>query len=366
MLTMPARAQTFKARLGHRRNGNRDALGFATLAGFAALLGVVSIFSLASGAAEFDLGSVLRVLFMPNDASISAAERTIIVDVRFPRTILGVLVGAALAVSGAVMQGMFRNPLADPGIIGVSSGAGFAAATMIVIGPMFMGAVPLLIGIYALPLAAFFGAMVSTYLLYFIATRRGQTSVATMLLAGIALAALAGAFTGILVFMADDQQLRSLTFWGLGSLASATWPKIYSVAPIILPVILCAPLLARGLNALMLGEASAFYSGIRVQRLKNIAIITVATATGASVAVTGGIGFIGLVVPHVLRMLVGPDHRFVLPGSALLGAVMLLLADIIARQIVAPAELPIGIVTAIIGCPFFFWLILRNRSIVDL
>lgn len=279
---------------------------------------------------------------------------------------LGILIGAALAVSGAVMQGLFRNPLADPGLVGVSSGAGLGAITVIVLGSTVLGPVVALFGIYALPLTAFAGGLATTLILYRVATRRGQTSIATMLLAGIALGAMAGAFSGVLVYLADDRQLRDLTFWGLGSLAGATWTKITAAGPIILLALIAAPFMARSLNAMALGEATAHHLGIPVQRFKNVAIVAVAAATGASVAVSGGIGFVGIVVPHLLRLLIGPDHRYLLPASALLGASLLLLADAVSRIIVAPAELPIGIVTAAVGAPFFLWILLRKRGILDL
>ena len=235
------------------------------------------------------------------------------------------LVGAALAVSGAIMQGLFRNPLADPGLVGVSSGASLGAVLVIVLGSAAFGPLFALFGFYALPLGAFLGGLATTLLLYRIATRGGQTSVATMLLAGIALGALTGAVTGVLVFIADDKQLRDLTFWGMGSLAGATWIKISAAGPIILLSFVALPFMARGLNAITLGEAAAFHMGVPVQRLKNIAIVTVAAATGASVAVSGGIGFVGIVVPHILRMAIGPDHRFLLPASALLGGSLLII-----------------------------------------
>lgn len=216
------------------------------------------------------------------------------------------------------------------------------------------------------PLAAFLGGWGSTLLLYRVSTRRGQTSVATMLLAGIALGALAGALSGILVYVSDDRQLRDLTFWGLGSLGGASWTKVLAAGPIIVVSVTAACALGRGLNGLALGEATASHIGFNVQRTKNMAILTVAAATGAAVAVSGGIGFIGIVVPHLLRLATGPDHRPLLINAALLGAVLLVLADMIARIIVAPAELPIGIVTAVLGAPVFLWILLRQRGMVDL
>jgi iron complex transport system permease protein len=187
-----------------------------------------------------------------------------------------------------------------------------------------------------------------------------------MLLAGIALGALAGAVTGLLVYAADDQQLRDLTFWGLGSLAGASWPKLAVAAPVMLLAMAGTLWLARGLNGLALGEAAAAHLGVPVQRMKNLAILAVAAATGAAVAVSGGIGFIGIVVPHLLRLATGPDHRYLLPNAALLGAALLVGADIVARSVIAPAELPIGIVTALMGAPVFLWILLRRRGVVDL
>jgi iron complex transport system permease protein len=319
------------------------------------------LFSVTTGASDASFLDVIAKVAGSSDAR-SVRDRIIIFDIRMPRAILGFLIGGSLAVSGAVMQGLFRNPLADPGLVGVSSGAGLAAVVMIVLGGTIAAPLYALLGIYALPIAACGGGLLTTVLLYRIATSNGQTSVATMLLAGIALGSLAGALTGLLIYIANDQQLRDLTFWGMGSLAGATWSKIAAAAPIILLSFSVIPFIARGLNALTLGEAAAFHMGVPVQRLKNIAIISVAAATGASVAVSGGIGFVGIVVPHVLRMAIGPDHRFLLPASALLGGSLLLFADVLARTVVAPAELPIGIITASIGGPFFLWILLRQRA----
>jgi iron complex transport system permease protein len=349
--------------------GDRSARARTSIGVLAVALVVVALFSLTSGASDASAWDVVAGWLFPGeaaDAALTARDRIIVYDIRLPRVVLGILIGAALAVSGAVMQGLFRNPLADPGLVGVSSGAGLGAITMIVLGSTVLAPVTALLGIYALPLAAFGGGLVTTLVLYRVATRRGQTSIATMLLAGIALGAMAGAFSGVLVYLADDRQLRDLTFWGLGSLAGATWTKIAAAGPIIVLALAGAPFMARALNAMALGETTAHHLGIPVQRFKNIAIVAVAAATGASVAVSGGIGFVGIVVPHLLRLLIGPDHRYLLPASALLGASLLLLADAVSRTIVAPAELPIGIVTAAVGAPFFLWILLRRRGILDL
>lgn len=351
---------------GAAPEGDRSARARLVIALLAVLLVAVAAFSVATGASDASLRGVAAAWFGGEEGVLSARDRLIIYEIRLPRVVLGMLIGAALAVSGALMQGLFRNPLADPGIVGVSAGAGLGAITVIVLGGTALGSFVALFGIYALPLAAFAGGLATTLLLYRVATRRGQTSIATMLLAGIALAALSGALSGILVYVADDGQLRDLTFWGLGSLGGATWSKIWAAGPVILAAFIAVPFLARGLDALALGEASARHLGIPVQRMKNVAILSVAAATGAAVAVSGGIGFVGIVVPHLLRLVIGPGHRHLLPASALLGASLLLLADAVSRTIVAPAELPIGIVTAVFGAPFFLWVLLRRRGILDL
>lgn len=328
------------------------------------LLLATSLFSLGWGAAGTSFWRVLGDLVAGRELSLQ--DRVVIFDIRMPRLLLGILVGASLACSGAVMQGLFRNPLADPGLVGVSAGASLGAISMIVLAGSLPVAFANFFGWYLVPVAAFFGGWCSMMVLYRIATLSGRTSIATMLLAGIVLGALTGAVSGVLVFKANDNQLRELTFWGLGSLAGSNWTKVMVAGPIILIALAFSPLLARGLNALALGEAAAGHTGIRLQRIKNAAILTVAAATGAAVAVSGGIGFVGIVVPHLLRLATGPDHRWLLINSALLGATMLLLADVASRTIVAPAELPIGIITALIGGPVFLWILLKKRGVVDL
>ncbi len=324
------------------------------------VLTVTSVVSVSVGASEASL--TITVWDLLQGRELSDLNRIILWDIRLPRLAMGMLVGAALAVSGVVMQGLFRNPLADPGIVGVSAGAGLGAITAIVFGGLLPSTILTWVGDGLIAVAAFLGGWASVLVLYRVSTHQGQTSVATMLLAGIALAALAGAVSGVMIYMADDQQLRDLTFWGMGSLAGATWIKVATAAPIILTAIVCTQFLARALNGLAMGEAIAHHMGISVQRSKNVAILTVAGATGAAVAVSGGIGFIGIVVPHLLRLSTGPDHHRLLMNSALLGATLLLCADMISRVIVAPAELPIGIVTAILGAPVFFWILLRRHG----
>ncbi|HEV2504539.1 MAG TPA: iron ABC transporter permease [Mesorhizobium sp.] len=355
--------------MARKAAGDRSARARLTIVLLAMLLVAVALFSLTAGASDASAVDALRDWFSGPDAAdrvLSARDRIIIYDIRLPRVVLGALIGAALAVSGAVMQGLFRNPLADPGIVGVSAGAGLGAVSVIVLGGTALAPFTSLLGAMALPFAAFIGGLVTTLILYQVATRQGRTSVATMLLAGIALSALAMALTGVLIYMADDRQLRDLTFWQLGSLAGATWTKIGTAGPVMLVALVAMPFFARGLNALSLGEATANHLGVQVQKLKYIAIAGVSAAVGASVAVSGGIGFVGIVVPHLLRLTIGPDNRYLLPASALLGASLLILADTVSRTIVAPAELPIGIITATVGGPFFLWILLRKRGVIDL
>jgi len=348
---------------GGQAAGDRTAIARFTIC-FLVILSVAAVaLSIATGASDASAVNVIGALLTgAEDTALSMRDRIIVFDIRMPRALLGFLIGAALAMSGAVMQGLFRNPLADPGLVGISSGSALGAVLMIVLGGSLPAGLMLALGAYALPLAAFLGGLLTTLLLYRIATRGGQTSVATMLLAGIAIAALAGAVTGILIYMADDKQLRDVTFWGLGSLSGMTWTKLLAAGPIILVALLVVPFLSRGLNAITLGEAAAFHMGVKVQRLKYTAVVAVAGAVGASVAVSGGVGFVGIVVPHLLRIVIGPDHRYLLPASALLGGVLLLGADMLARTTVAPAELPIGIITALAGAPFFLWVLLRDRT----
>ncbi|MET7241859.1 iron ABC transporter permease [Methylobacterium sp. EM32] len=337
------------------------------VAGLLGLVAAVALLSVGVGAVPIPPARILDLVTRTGADPALARDALVILNIRLPRTLLGLMVGAGLAVSGALMQGLFRNPLADPALVGVSAGAGLAAATIIVLGDGALRSVglPGPLPYAALPAGAFLGGLAATLVLYGVATRSGRTSVATMLLAGIALGALTGAMTGLLVFASTDRQLRDLTFWSLGSLGGASWTKVAATAPAILPVLLAVPFLGRGLNALVLGEAEAFHLGVPVERLKRAAILLVAVAVGAGVAAAGVIGFVGLVVPHALRLVIGPDHRRLLPAAALLGGALLVLADVAARLVVAPAELPIGIVTALVGAPVFLWLLVSGHRGLD-
>lgn len=279
----------------------------------------------------------------------------ILAYIRFPRVALSAIVGASLACAGASLQGLFRNPLADPGLLGVTSGAAVGAALWIVV---LSGG---WLGIWGLPVAAFAGSALVVSLIWRLARNTGRMATATLLLAGIALNSIAGAIIGLLTFLADSEELRGLTFWQLGGFSHATWPLT------ILTLVLCtgglAVLLRAGnaLNALTLGEAEAYNLGVSTEAVKRRIVFGCAVTVGAGVAAAGGIGFVGLVVPHLLRITVGADHRWLLPGSAIAGAILLTAADLGARTVALPAEMPVGIITAVLGGPFFLWLLIRYR-----
>jgi iron complex transport system permease protein len=300
------------------------------------------------------LAILLRKTGIVIDVPVSMQQEAIFWTIRLPRVALGVLAGAALAVSGALLQGVFRNPLADPGLIGVSSGAALGAVAVIVLGISSLG-------LMTLPLAAFLTGTATTFFVYRLAQRHGRTDVATLLLVGLALNAMAGAATGLLTYLADDAQLRSIVFWTMGGLGGALWETVIVAAPWIGVSLALAPRLGRALNLFALGEMEARHLGIEVEQVKRAAILLAALATGTAVALVGPIGFIGLIVPHIVRLIAGPDHRLLLPACALGGASLLVLADLVARTMAAPAEVPVGLITACAGGPFFLALILRAR-----
>ncbi len=336
-----------------------EVLRSLALPGLGLLLAAAALTGLGGGAADIAVGDVLGILWasLVGLEAVDLVAHAIVLDIRMPRVLLGGMVGATLAVSGAVLQALFRNPLAEPSIIGVSAGAGAAAVTTIVLGTAFgaMGAIIL----YALPVAAFAGGFVATMIVVAIARVNGQTPMTTILLSGIAVAALGGAIMGLMMFISNDEQLRSITFWMLGSLGGATWATIVPAIAIMGVTLLAMPMLMHRLNLMLLGEREAASLGLSVDRFKYICVALVAAGVGAAVAVSGTIGFVGIVVPHLLRMVVGPDHRILLPASALGGAALLLWADVVARTLAPPAELPIGVLTALLGAPFFLWLLRR-------
>ncbi|MFB9263665.1 FecCD family ABC transporter permease [Bradyrhizobium erythrophlei] len=358
------------ARSGQRRAGMslRPAAPLAMLCLCAALIGT-ALLALTVGAAGIPLKRLPAALGLWSDGAANpllARDQLVVWSIRIPRIAAAAMVGGLLAASGAIMQGLFRNPLADPALVGVSSGGAFAAAAAIVFTDSPLGDSLRFMQNQLLPIAAFAGSLLTTMILYGIASRGGRTSIAIFLLAGLAIAAIANAGIGLLVFAADDRQLRDITFWLLGSLSGATWSKTMTLAPVLAIALAACLSIARGLDVLVLGEAEAFHSGVDVERLKRISIILVSAMTGVAVSVCGVVGFVGIVVPHLLRLVIGPAHRLLLPASALLGAILLVGADAMARTIVAPAEMPIGILTAAVGAPFFLAMLLRQRGLVAL
>ena len=335
------------------------------LAGLALMLALVTVYAIGHGAFRIAPSDVLAILAAQvgiDGLTVDPQQEAVLTAIRLPRVALALLTGAGLAVAGALMQGLFRNPLADPTLIGVATGGALAAAFVIVLGATWLPGASRLLGAWTLPLAAFAGALGVTTLVYAIGAAQGLLSLPLVLLGGIAVNALAMAGVGVLSYLATDEQLRNLMFWNFGSLAGSTWPLLSAVAPLTLAAIVLGATLARPLNALALGEVQAEYLGIDVRRTKRRAIVLTALAVGALVAATGVIGFIGLVAPHAVRLACGPDHRVVIPGAALLGALLVVIADVFARTLVAPAELPIGILTAALGAPFFLALLLRRRA----
>ena len=326
----------------------------------ALLCAATAVVAIGTGAVRVPPAQVLTALFGWQDDSLNDATRTVVWSVRAPRVLQGLLAGALLATAGVLLQALFRNPLADPALIGVSAGAALGAVMVIVLGATALAGLSRLLGVWTLPAAAFAGALGTAAIVFALARRDGLLDPTTMLLCGIAINALTGAGIGLLTFLATDEQLRNLTFWTLGSLGAATWGSLAGVAPAALLVLCVAPFLVRPLNALLLGESEALHLGVAVERLKRWAVLLAAAAAGAVVAVCGVIGFIGLVAPHMARMIAGPDHRTVLPLAALLGATLLTAGDLVARTAVRPAELPIGILTALLGAPFFLWLLRRR------
>ncbi|MCC6698178.1 MAG: iron ABC transporter permease [Candidatus Hydrogenedentes bacterium] len=280
----------------------------------------------------------------------------VLLYIRLPRIFLATLVGTALALSGAALQSMFRNPLADSGLIGVSSGAALAASAWIA-----LAGADSRIGLWGLPTAAFAGGLATVWLVWRMARTNGATPTATLLLTGIALNAIAGAGIGLLIYCSDEEELRGITFWQLGGLNGTTWPLVWAaLIPLVPGLVLLAPL-GRALNALALGDREAYHLGVHVAAIQRRIVLGSALAVGGAVAAAGGVGFVGLVVPHMFRLLCGADNRWLLPSTAVGGALLLLGADTASRTLAQPAELPVGILTALAGGPFFLWLLLRHK-----
>jgi len=285
------------------------------------------------------------------------ALRQIWLTIRLPRVLLAVVIGGSLALAGCVMQGLFRNPLADPGLLGISSGAACAVALWVVL-PFSL---PALLMLYAPMLAAFVGALVATLVIFLLSQQR-DSSLSRLLLVGIAINALCGAIVGVMSWVSNDAQLRQLSLWGMGSLGSAQWSTLLAAASLMIPTVMIIWRLSGALNLLQLGDEEAHYLGVDVRAVQRVLLLCSALLVASAVAVSGVIGFIGLVVPHLIRMWLGADHRAVTPGSVLTGAALLLIADTFARTIVAPAEMPVGLLTSLLGAPWFLWLIFRRGA----
>ena len=322
------------------------------------LLPVVALLSLTVGTVSISWVEALRAVV---GSSSTTQIDTILFDIRLPRILLAIFVGAVLATTGAVMQGLFRNPLADPSLIGVSSGASVGASLMIVsAGGFIQGGA--LVGISLVSIGAFVGGFTATLLVYRLATSGMGTSVTTMLLAGIAIGALAGALNSLLSYFSDNDMLRQISLWQMGNLSGASWLKVSIMGAVTILLMGLFPRDSRALNALLLGESEARHLGINVQWVKRRLIVLTALGVGVSVAVAGLVGFVGLIMPHIIRLMIGPDHRWLIPASGLAGAILLVVADSLARVVVIPAELPTGILTAILGAPFFVALLLQQRK----
>ena len=285
------------------------------------------------------------------------ALRQIWLTIRLPRVLLALVIGGSLALAGCVMQGLFRNPLADPGLLGISSGAACAVALWVVL-PVTL---PALLMLYAPMLAAFLGALAATVVIFLLSQQR-ESSLSRLLLVGIAINALCGALVGVLAWLSNDAQLRQLSLWGMGSLGQAEWPTLLVATTLIIPAALAVWWMASHLNLLQLGDEEAHYLGVNVRALQRWLLLCSAVLVAAAVAISGVIGFIGLVVPHLMRLWLGPDHRGLIPGSLLAGAILLLLADTLARTVAAPAEMPVGLLTSLLGAPWFLRLVFRREN----
>tara|TARA_R100000027_G_scaffold67755_1_gene68584 strand:- start:9632 stop:10678 length:1047 start_codon:yes stop_codon:yes gene_type:complete len=340
----------------------------------ALLLLFVAAWSLTSGAVETTASETLSAMRGSDDGAQAKMFEVVVREIRMPRVAAGILVGAALSIAGALLQGLFRNPLADPALIGVSSGAAIGGVTALILVPMGIAAVATsswsppdsvlhYINLFALPVCAMGCAIALTFAIYRISLVGGRIHVPAMLLTGIAVNAIGGAVVGLmLTVFATDDQMRSVTFWMLGSLSGSNWTSTGLLALIIIPCLILALRYDKSLNSFLLGESEAFHLGVDVNRVRKAVIILSALIVGVTVAFCGIIGFVGLVVPHMIRTLFGPDHRLLLPASALFGGTILLAADVFARTAVSPAELQIGILTSLLGGPFFLALLLSSRK----
>ena len=320
--------------------------------------------SLYMGVYVFDKYSFTELIsgLISNDTTLSESDRFVMMDLRLPRVVMAILIGSALAVSGTCLQGMFKNPLATPDLIGITSGASLFAALTIVLGSAIKPYISEALHFSMLSIMAFLGALLTMMLVYRISTTNGKTNVIVMLLSGVAITALSFAITGFLIYISKEEQLRDLTFWNLGSLGGATWTKNSILIIIISVSYIFLINKGKALNAMMLGERDAQHLGIPVERIKKHIVLFTALMVGTSVAFAGTIGFVGLIVPYILRLIFKSNYHIILPMSAILGGMLLLTADTVSRTIAAPSEVPIGILTAFMGAPIFIAILIRNRK----
>jgi iron complex transport system permease protein len=327
---------------------------------------VVCVASIALGPTSVPLSHLLRWLLDPAGdglaASLPTHEGVVIWELRLPRTLLATVVGAALGACGALSQGLFRNPLADPGLIGVSAGAILGTAIgLVLLGPAFALAPPWL-RVAALPLTAFASGGLATSLVMALGRQGGRSFVVSLLLAGVAMNALMGALVGLLSYVASDAELRNLTFWTLGGLSQASWTRLAFTTPLVVLAVSIGIGRAGALDLYALGEADATLLGVDVPRLRRLIVVALSLGVGAAVTAAGLVGFVGLLVPHFVRLLAGPSHRVVIPASAVAGGVLTVAADTLARTLAAPLEIPVGVLTSLVGAPLFLHLLVRSRG----
>ena len=300
--------------------------------------------------------SIPITALLSND--LTEGQKIILWQIRLPRVLLAAIVGSGLAVSGAALQGLFRNPLADPGLIGVSSGSAFAVAIVVTL----VGPVASIFALYSVSFVAFLGGSLTCLLVFYIARLTGAHSVIYLLLIGIAINALTASGTNFITYFSSDQQLRALSIWRMGSFGGSGWSDVLITFVMTVPAILLLWHYAKQLNILLLGEKEAQQLGVRIEHIKFVIVFCTAVCVAIAVSVSGIIGFVGLVVPHIIRLLCTANHRYLVPASALLGAILLVLADLLARKIIAPAEMPVGILTSLVGGPFFLWILVKQYA----
>ncbi len=327
------------------------------------LLLLLSIGSLFIGVYQFeghDFAVIFDLIF--KNQSVNTSDYYVFYNIRLPRIVLAILIGSGLAVSGTCLQGMFKNPLASPDLIGITSGAVLLAAVTIVLGSYIKPYIPEALQYSLLSIMSFIGALVTMSFVYKMSTVDGRTNIVVLLLSGVAITALTGAATGLLIYLSTEEELRDLTFWTLGSLAGANWTKNLIMAVVILISFTFLINKGKALNAMMLGEKDAEHLGVPVERIKRRIVIFSALIVGTAVAFAGTIGFVGLIVPYILRLIFKSNYYLILPLSAVSGSILLLTADTISRTIVAPSEIPIGILTAIMGAPVFIAILIRFKK----